>query len=191
MPDPQQPSGAPLPSDWITRFAGLVKPGGSVLDLAAGSGRHTRYFLGLGHPVVAVDRDASRLAELAAGTHRAEITPEVIEADLETGAPWPLAGRRFDAVIVTNYLFRPLFANLRDALAPGGVLLYETFGIGNEAYGRPRNPEHLLRPGELLEMARGTLTVIAYECGLVQRSGGPAVVQRICARNDDGDPAPL
>jgi len=191
MPDPQQPGGAPLPSDWITRFAGLVKPGGSVLDLAAGSGRHTRYFLGLGHPVVAVDRDASRLAELAADTHRAGITPEVIQADLETGAPWPLAGRRFDAVIVTNYLFRPLFADLRDALAPGGVLLYETFGVGNEAYGRPRNPEHLLRPGELLELARDALTVIAYECGLVQRGGGPAVVQRICARRGDGAPARL
>ena len=191
MPDPNRPGGAPAPSDWITRFAGLVRPGGSVLDVAAGSGRHTRYFLGLGYRVVAVDCDVSRLADLAVGAGRSEIAAEVIEVDLETGAPWPLADRRFDAVVVTNYLYRPLFHDLCNTLAPRGVLLYETFGVGNEAYGRPRNPDHLLRPGELLELARDALMVVAYECGLVQRSGGPAVVQRICARNDDGDPAPL
>ncbi|MDH3232445.1 MAG: class I SAM-dependent methyltransferase [Alphaproteobacteria bacterium] len=191
MSDANQAGSTLAPSDWITRFAGLVRPGGSVLDLAAGSGRHTRYFLGLGHPVVAIDRDVSRLAELDTGTGGSEITAEVVEADLEGGAPWPLAERRFDAVVVTNYLYRPLFSHLRNALAPDGVLLYETFAVGNEAYGRPRNPDHLLRPGELLEMARGALTVIAYECGMVRRSAGPAVVQRICARRDNGDPAPL
>ncbi|HUT48591.1 MAG TPA: class I SAM-dependent methyltransferase [Alphaproteobacteria bacterium] len=190
MSDPTQPGTAPPPSDWITRFAGLIRPAGSVLDLAAGSGRHTRYFLGLGHRVVAVDRDVSRLADLAADAHRAKITAEVIEADLETGAPLPLAGRRFDGVVVTNYLYRPLFAELRNALAPCGVLLYETFGIGNEVYGRPRNPDHLLRPGELLELARGQLEVVAYESGLVERNGS-AVIQRLCARRDGDAPARL
>jgi SAM-dependent methyltransferase len=179
---------AGAPSDWITRFAGLVKPGGRVLDLAAGGGRHARYFLARGHGVVALDRDTTRLADLADPATGGGA--EVIEADLEDGAPWPLEGRSFDAVVVANYLYRPLFPALRGALAPGGVLLYETFAVGNEAYGRPRNPDHLLRPGELLELARGHLEVVAYEAGLVERNG-PAVIQRLCARRDGAAPALL
>jgi len=184
--DRSAPHGAAAPSEWIARFAGLVRPGGSVLDLAAGGGRHARYFLARGHPVLALDRDVSRLADLAATA-----AAEVIEADLEDGAPWPLGARRFDAVVVVNYLHRPLLADLCAALAAGGVLLYETFALGNEAHGRPRNPDFLLRPGELLELARGALHVVAYECGVVERAGGPAVVQRICARRADDRPARL
>jgi SAM-dependent methyltransferase len=196
MAEPAQPPTAPYggphgpgsASDWIVRFNHLIRPGGTVLDLAAGSGRHTRFLIERGHSVVALDRDVSRLADLGGRC-------EVIEADLEDGSPWPLGARRFDGIVVTNYLHRPIFGALRAALAPGGVLLYETFGVGNEAYGKPRNPDHLLRPGELLELARGGLEVIAYECGLVERAGGPAVIQRICARNGkgvgEGEPARL
>lgn len=188
MSDPaaarSDPHGPGAPSDWVTRFAPLAPAGGSVLDLAAGRGRHARHFLERGHEVAALDHDVSRMADIA---ERAE----VIEADLEDGAPWPLGARRFDAVIVTNYLYRPIFDDIRDAVAPGGVLLYETFGIGNEAYGKPRNPDHLLKPGELLDLARGALEVVAYECGLVERTSGPAVIQRICARKGGRGPAPL
>lgn len=178
------PHGPSAPSDWVTRFAALVKPGGSVLDLAAGRGRHARYFADHGYAIVALDRDVSRLGDLGPEA-------EVIEADLEDGAPWPLGDRRFDGIVVANYLYRPIFDDLRAALAEGGVLIYETFGVGNEAYGKPSNPDFLLRPGELLDLAHGTLTVIAYECGLIERAGGPAVVQRICARKGGGEPARL
>jgi SAM-dependent methyltransferase len=116
---------------------------------------------------------------------------EVIEADLEDGSPWPLGTRRFDGIVVANYLYRPLFATLREALAPGGVLIYETFGAGNEAYGKPSNPDFLLQPGELLGLAHGALEVVAYECGLIERAAGPAVIQRICVRNGGSGPAPL
>jgi len=179
-----EPHGPSTPSDWVVRFAPLVKSGGSVLDLAAGRGRHARNFLERGNTVVALDRDVSRMADMA---DRAE----VIEADLEDGSPWPLGARRFDAVVVANYLYRPIFTDIRDALAPDGVLIYETFGAGNEAYGKPSNPDFLLKPGELLDLARGTLEVVAYECGLIERSAGPAVIQRICARKGGSGPAPL
>jgi SAM-dependent methyltransferase len=188
MTDDAQPRSAPhgptAPSDWVTRFAALVTPGGSVLDLAAGSGRHARYFAEHGYAVTALDRDVSRLTDLGAQA-------EVIEADLEDGSPWPLGARRFDGIVVANYLYRPIFGALRAALAENGVLIYETFGIGNEAYGKPSNPDFLLQPGELLDLAHGALTVIAYECGLVVRAGGPAVVQRICARKGGSEPARL
>lgn len=174
--------GAPPPSPWVAHFAALVPPGGSVLDVACGAGRHAAFFAGRGHPVTAVDRDVSALAP-ATGI-------EIVEADLEDGRPWPLPGRRFAAVVVANYLHRPLFPALLGALAPGGVLIYETFAVGNEAYGRPRNADFLLRDGELLEAVRGRLSVVAYECGHVERPN-PAVVQRICAIGRiPGDPAP-
>ncbi|WP_096700694.1 class I SAM-dependent methyltransferase [Magnetospirillum sp. 15-1] len=165
------------PSPWIARFAALVPAGGTVLDLACGGGRHSRLFLERGHPVTAMDRDVAQ-ARLAEGA-------ELIAADLEDGSPWPLAGRSFDAVVVTNYLWRPLFPSIRAALKPGGALLYETFAAGNEAFGRPANPDHLLKRGELLELAEG-LTVIAYEDGI---EGGAKVVQRICAVNGPGPAA--
>ncbi|CUW40895.1 putative SAM-dependent methyltransferases [Magnetospirillum sp. XM-1] len=162
------------PSPWIARFAALVPAGGTVLDLACGGGRHSRLFLDLGHKVTALDRDVAQ-ARLAEGA-------ELIAADLEDGSPWPLAGRSFDAVVVTNYLWRPLFPAILASLKPGGVLLYETFAAGNEKFGRPANPDHLLRRGELLDLARD-LTVVAYEDGI---EGGAKVVSRIAAINGPG-----
>lgn len=160
------------PSPWVTRFAPLIAPGGAVLDVAAGSGRHTRFMVERGHPVTAVDRDTAALA------HEPGVT--IVQADLEDGSPWPLAGRTFAGIVVTNYLHRPLFPRLLESLLPGGVLLYETFARGNEQFGRPRNPDFLLKPGELLE-AFAALTVVAYEHGRVE-SPRPKVVQRICAQ---------
>ena len=163
------------PSAWVARFAEAVPAGGLVLDLACGGGRHTRLFLDRGHPVLAVDRDLSGLADL--GDHA---TLERLEVDLEDGRPFPLADRRFAGVVVTNYLFRPLLAPLVAAVEPGGVLIYETFARGNERFGRPSNPDFLLEPGELLEAVRGRLRVLAYEDLIVERPK-PAAVQRICA----------
>lgn len=169
-------SGAIDATPWVVRFAALIRPGGPTLDLACGAGRHVRYLLALGHPVTAIDRDADALGALAAlpGV-------ETILADLEGDQPWPLGARRFAGIVVTNYLHRPLFSAILGALEPAGVLIYETFAAGNERFGRPRNPDHLLKPGELLEVVRGTCEVIAYEF-LEVSLPRPAVVQRICAR---------
>ena len=166
---------AGTPSGWVTRWAHLVAPGADVLDVASGSGRHARWFAERGHAVLAVDRDVEALASMSACDG---VT--TLAADLE-GAPWPLpADRRFGAVVVTNYLHRPLFGHLIDSLAPGGVLIYETFAAGNERIGKPSNPAFLLAPGELLDAVRGRLRVIAYEDGYVERPRA-AYVQRICA----------
>jgi SAM-dependent methyltransferase len=155
----------------------LIQRGGAVLDVAAGRGRHARLLAALGHPVEAVDRDAAAVSAL-------DGVPAVVTrvADLETGA-WPYQGRTFAAVVVANYLHRPLLPLMIDALAGGGVLIYETFAAGNERFGRPSNPDFLLRAGELLEAVRGRLRVIAYEDVQVERPK-PALVQRICARRD-------
>jgi len=158
------------PSPWITRWAHLIAPAGAVLDVAAGSGRHTAWLAAQGHAVTAIDRDATALAPLAA-------MAEVIVADIE-GAPWPLADRRFDAVVVANYLWRPLLPTLKGSLAAGGVLLYETFAAGNETVGRPARADFLLARAELLDAAAG-LRIVAYEDGFL---GGPErFVQRIAA----------
>jgi len=151
-----------------------MQPGGEVLDLACGSGRHGCFLASLGFRVCAIDRDAQALARLSgiAGI-------EIRQSDLENG-PWPLAGRRFDAVIVTNYLHRPLFPRILEAVSPTGLLVYETFATGNERFGKPSNPDFLLRPGELLEVARGRLRVIGYE-DLEVTTPKPARIQRICA----------
>ncbi|WP_250513465.1 class I SAM-dependent methyltransferase [Caballeronia sp. INDeC2] len=163
------------PSPWVARWAHLVAPGGAVLDVAAGSGRHARWFAARGFPVLAVDRDAGALSSMSAITR-----VDTLAADLEN-APWPLpSDRTFDAVVVTNYLHRLLFGHLIDALAPGGVLIYETFAAGNGSIGKPSNPAFLLEPGELLEAVRGRLRVIAYEDGFVDDPRA-AYVQRICA----------
>jgi SAM-dependent methyltransferase len=151
----------------------LVKAGGTVLDLAAGNGRHARYFKSLGYNVTTLDRDVSGLQGLDA---------EIIAADLEDGSPWPLGARAFDGIVVTNYLHRPLFPHIAAALARGGVLIYETFGVGNERFGRPSNPDFLLRPGELLAFAATHgLQVLAYACGEVAEPKR-AITQRIAAR---------
>ena len=160
------------PSPWFTRFAAMVQPEARLLDLACGRGRHARFFAARGARVTAVDRDASALAALHGVPGVA-----ILEADLE-GGPWPLAGERFDAIVVANYLHRPLFAPLATALAPAGVLLYETFARGNEAYGRPSNPDFLLAPGELLQAFAG-LRVVAFEDGF--ESEPARFVQRLAA----------
>ncbi|SAL37789.1 type 12 methyltransferase [Caballeronia peredens] len=165
-------------SAWVARWTHLIAPGGAVLDVAAGSGRHSRWFAARGFSVLAVDRDEQALATLAALAPSARI--DTLAADLENGAPWPLPDRTFDAVVVTNYLHRPLFGPLLDALAPGGVLIYETFAAGNASVGKPSNPAFLLEPGELLDAVRGRLRVVAYEDGFLE-SPRPAYVQRICA----------
>ncbi len=164
------------PSDWIVRFAGRVPADGSVLDLACGGGRHGRLFLGKGGPVTFLDKDIAAVEDLSDNP-----LATLIKADLEGPEPWPLQGRTFDGVIVANYLWRPLLQQIVDLVAPGGVLLYETFANGNEAFGRPRNPDFLLRSGELLEAARGQLEVLAY--AQFQRDDPrPAVIQHIAAR---------
>ena len=155
------------PSAWVQRWAPLVTHG-TVLDVACGGGRHANFFLGRNLKVVAVDRDAQAIPGA-----------RFVQADLENGNPWPLPGERFEAVVVTNYLYRPLMGQLRDCLAEGGVLIYETFMLGNERFGRPSNPEFLLRPGELLECFRG-LTVQGFEEGEVS-DPKPAMIQRLCA----------
>ncbi len=167
-----------VPSSWITRFAPLVRPGAAILDLACGGGRHVRWFLARGHPVTAVDRDLSGLADL-----RGQPQLELVEADLE-GAPWPLPGRWFGAVIVTNYLWRPLFPPILESVDDDGVLLYDTFARGNEAYGRPTDPDFLLEPGELIDVVLGRLQIVAYEHGQVERPR-PAIRQCLCAVRGD------
>lgn len=164
------------PSGWVVRWADRVPAGGRVLDVACGRGRHARYFAARGHPVAAVDRDPAALDELAG-------IPGIVAScvDLEQG-DWPYPGEQFAGIVVANYLHRPLFAQLLLALAPAGALIYETFAEGNERFGRPSNPAFLLRPGELLDVARGRLRVLAYE-DLFVNDPKPAMVQRICAIN--------
>jgi SAM-dependent methyltransferase len=169
---------AGTPSGWVVRWAPLVAPGARVLDVASGRGRHARWFASRGHAVLALDRDAGALASMQGVSGI-----ETLTADLEDGSPWPLSAEQFGAVVVTNYLHRPLFAHLIDALAPGGVLVYETFAVGQASIGKPSNPAFLLRPGELLDAVRGRLNVVAYEDGFID-APHPAYVQRICAVRD-------
>jgi len=162
-----EPHEVSVPSPWVTRWAPLI-PQGTVLDLASGSGRHARFLAGLGYSVTAVDREPQVIESV-----------RFLQADLEDGSPWPLPGEQFQGIVVTNYLHRPLFPRLLESLAPGGVLIYETFMLGNERYGKPSRPDFLLRPGELWDAFAG-LHIIAFEQG---RSLQPktALVQRLCA----------
>ena len=162
------------PSAWVVRWAPMIRPGGAVLDVACGSGRHARWLAALGFEVDAVDRDATLFPDPPGGV-------KLLAADLEDGSPWPYAGRRFDGIVVTNYLHRPLLPILVDSLEPGGLLVYETFARGNERFGKPSNPAFLLSPGELLDAVRGRLRVIGYEDLSVQEPR-PAAVQRMAAR---------
>ncbi len=162
------------PSPWVTRFAPLLPPGSTLLDLACGAGRHARYLASRGFLVDAVDRDASALALLDGVPNL-----RTLHADLESD-PWPFPGRRFDGVIITNYLHRPLFPRLTEAVAEGGLLLYETFMRGHELLGgKPSNPAFLLESNELLSAFAG-LTIVAFEEGRVG-APRPALVQRLCA----------
>jgi SAM-dependent methyltransferase len=166
-------------SPWVQRYAPLI-PGGAVLDLACGSGRHARHLAALGHSVVAVDRDPEALA-LAVGP---DISTSAIDLEQEDAA-WPFGPERFAGIVVTNYLHRPLIADMLASLAPNGVLLYETFADGNAQFGKPSNPAFLLQPGELLAWAREHgLRVVAFEDGVVD-SPKAAMVQRLCAVKPD------
>lgn len=158
------------PSAWVTRWAHLLPAGATILDVACGSGRHLRWLAKRGHRVTGVDRD-----EAAAGPLRT--LADIVIADIE-GAPWPLAGRRFDAVLVTNYLWRPLLPTILDAVADGGMLIHETFADGQQTVGRPSRADFLLQPGELLAACAG-LRVVAYEDGFLDAP--PRFVQRIVA----------
>lgn len=167
-------------SAWVARFVPPPPPDGQALDLACGGGRHARLLLQRGWRVTAVDRDVQGVADL-----RDNPQVQILHADLE-GAPWPLVDdggrdRRFGAVVVANYLWRPLLPRIVAAIAPGGMLVYETFARGNERFGKPSNPDFLLADGELLESVRGALDVVAYEC-LEVAEPRPAMVQRIAAK---------
>jgi len=172
--------GGNVPSPWVVRFAPLIAAGGAALDLACGSGRHTRHLLARGHRVTAIDIALGGLADLAG-----DMRVERLRADLEN-APWPLGDRQFAGVVVTNYLWRALLPRIVAAVAPGGVLIYETFARGNERFGKPSNPDFLLKSGELLQAVAGRLRVVAYEC-LEGTEPRPAVVQRIAAVNRPDD----
>ena len=173
--------GTEAPSEWVRRWSHLIAPGATALDVACGAGRHLRWLRGLGHEVTGVDRSAEALAACAG-------LGELVQADIENG-PWPFAGRRFGAVVVTNYLWRPLLPAIVASVAPGGVLIYETFAHGNETVGRPARPEFLLAPGELIQACAG-LRVVAYEDGFLQAPD--RFVQRVTAvreRTAPGGPA--
>lgn len=160
------------PSNWVTRFADMIPKNGSVLDIACGAGRHSRLFAAMGFNVVALDRDVTEFVE----------PPDdvaLIQADLETH-PWPLGQREFAGVIVTNYLHRPLLPVIVSSVACGGMLIYETFAVGNEKFGRPSRADFLLQPGELLSAVRDALEVVAYE-NIFVNDPKPAMIQRIAA----------
>ena len=173
MPSFDRPTDTQIaPSPWVMRWSALIRRGGTVLDVAAGHGRHARALAATGLRVVATDVDVSGLAEVPPSI-------DVVAADLETGV-WPFAGRIFDGIVVANYLHRPHFPHLIAGLADGGVLIFETFGQGNEKLGRPRNPDFLLAPGELIAAFGASLQVVAYEHG-AEETPRPAVRQRLCA----------
>lgn len=150
------PHGSGVPSPWLLRWTQAMAPGKTALDLACGAGRHARLLAERGMRVTAVDRDAQALAGLATVT-------EAVLADVE-GAPWPLPGRQFDLVLVSNYLWRPLLPTIVASVAPGGWLIYETFAAGQQTIGRPSRPDFLLEAGELLRACEG-LRVVAFEDG--------------------------
>lgn len=158
-------------SPWVRRWGREIQAG-RVLDVACGGGRHALYLAGLGYQVDAVDRQPPAMPEEACRGIR------WWRHDLEA-APWPFEPAGYQGVVVTNYLHRPLFPHLLAALAPGGVLIYETFAVGQERFGRPRNPAHLLLSGELLEWARGSLRVLAFE-DVLETLPTPRRVQRLC-----------
>jgi SAM-dependent methyltransferase len=166
------------PSAWVARFIQAVRAGGSVLDVACGSGRHLRLALDRGLEAVGIDRDLSLVADL-----QGRPGLRLVAADLESGRPFPLAGMVFDGVIVTNYLWRPILPEIVACVGRDGILIYETFAAGNERFGRPANPEFLLRPGELLTVVAPRLTAIAFEH--VRLSDPPRIVQRIAAVGPD------
>ena len=169
----------PPPSAWVVRWITLIESHGTTLDVACGAGRHTKLLLERGYKVVAVDADIGAIAPFQ---DRTDLT--LIQADLEHG-PWPFPEGIFHGIVVTNYLYRPLFPHLMAALKPGGILIYETFALGNAEFGRPSNPDFLLQHGELLRVVEDKARVIAYE-DVYTETPKPALVQRICAVANGG-----
>lgn len=165
------------PSPWIVRFASLIDPQGLVLDLACGAGRHGRLFLERGHKVTFVDKNIDGLDDL----QRVD-QARIVQMDLEDGKDWPFEKGHYDAIVVTNYLYRPHLKALLGSIKEGGFLLYETFAMGNEAFGRPSNPDFLLKSNELLDLVSDNFSVIAFEQG----QDGDKVVQRICCVKGTG-----
>jgi SAM-dependent methyltransferase len=176
---PQGHQGLGEPSEWLVRYAHLLPANAHVLDVACGAGRHVRWLTDRGFVVTALDRNADALAALES------LAPQVTicRADIEDAA-WPLADQQFDAVLVTHYLHRPLWAALIGAVAPGGLMIYETFAAGNEQFGKPSRPDFLLNPGELLDAVKGSMRVVAYEDRYVDQPK-PAMIQRIVARKNN------
>ena len=162
-------------SPWVQRWSHLVPAGGAVLDVACGTGRHMRWFHARNHAVTGVDIAQAAIDSVAP-------LGEAVLADIEQG-PWPFTGRQFDAVVVTHYLWRPLLPTIVASVAPGGVLIYETFAAGNETVGKPSRPDFLLRPGELLGVCQG-LRVVAFEDGYLDAP--PRFMQRIAAVRESG-----
>jgi len=189
------PHGAQPPSAWVQRWSYLVAPRGVVLDVACGYGRHARWFYERNHPLALVDLSQAAIESIAFPAHTEKRVDDVVDvvavvavvADIENG-PWPFAGRQFAAVVVTNYLWRPLMPTLLESLEPGGVLIYETFTQGHETIGKPSRPDFLLRPGELLDVCSG-LRVVAFEDGFEETATGSAqrFVQRIAAVREAAD----
>ena len=171
------------PSDWVQRFAPLVRAHGPVLDIACGGGRHTKLFLELGHPVVGIDKDLEHVCDLGA-----KPDVELINFELENGNTLPVHKQKFSAIILIYYIYRPLFTELMELLEPGGLFICESFAHGDEVYHSPLNPDHLLANGELLDIVQNRLQVVAYEHGLVAspfpNRPFPGILQRICATND-------
>lgn len=169
-------------SPWVARFIDLIPSGGNVLDLACGGGRHTRLLVAHDHPVLALDRNTESLALAAgAGVTTLQLDLEAVDEDGKAQEPWPFAVNQFAGIVVTNYLYRPLWPKIVASLAVGGVLIYETFALGNEQFGKPSNPAFLLARGELLQVAQSHgLQIVAFEDGYVDKPK-PAMLQRICA----------
>ena len=169
--------GPTAPSPWVLRFSGQIPAGGEVIDIACGAGRHGRLLLENGHPVTFVDIDTSRLDDLGG---RSDVA--IIETDLETEGFWPFTGHAYAGVIVTNYLWRPILPAIIELVGPGGLLIYETFAVGNEAFGKPSNPHYLLKSDELLDAVGDKLEVLEFEQVEIE-APKPAVIQHIAARN--------
>lgn len=178
-----------MPASWIVHYSALIPSGGRVLDLACGSGRHSFFLADQGFKVVATDIDVSAITSLDSD-HRLEILPADLEADSPEHANWPFPSGSFDGIVVTNYLYRSHFPLLVDTLSNGGILIIETFAQGNERFGKPTNPQFLLKPGELLDAFSPMLNIVAYQHGIYQKPH-LAVKQRLCARKGASQPVQL
>jgi len=169
-------TGTGKPDPWVQRYAELV-PRGPVLDLACGKGRHGRYFLEQGYPVTFVDKDISGISGLFSYNNA---NAQLIKHDLESNSPWPFQPDQFSGIVVTNYLYRPLFPNLATAIKPGGIIIYKTFATGNEQFGKPKNPDFLLKEHELRTAFNKQFQEIAFFQG--REINPDRITQAICVQ---------